>query len=151
MAKQDDYARYTIRVPQETYSLIEKAAAEANRSVNAEIVSRLETSLTDMGQEISELSKKLQRRDEQLSIALMEQRKGRRQRNTLVIELENCRKLLDGGAVKRIAELEAQLMARSEHVDQLYEQANTVAGLHQSIAQLREDIELIKAAVLRKE
>lgn len=45
MAKQDNYVRYTIRVPQETYSQLEKAAAGANRSANAEIVSRLERSV----------------------------------------------------------------------------------------------------------
>jgi len=41
MAKQDDYARYTIRIPQEVYSALEQAATAANRSVNAEIVERL--------------------------------------------------------------------------------------------------------------
>jgi hypothetical protein len=45
MAKQDNYVRYTIRVPQETYSQLEKAAAGANRSANAEIVGRLEQSV----------------------------------------------------------------------------------------------------------
>ncbi|TDX77743.1 Arc-like DNA binding dprotein [Neorhizobium sp. R1-B] len=41
MAKQDDYARYTIRIPKDVYSALEEAASAANRSVNAEIVERL--------------------------------------------------------------------------------------------------------------
>jgi hypothetical protein len=45
MAKQDDYVRYTIRVPKEPYAAIEKAAMEAGRSMNAEIVQRLSDSL----------------------------------------------------------------------------------------------------------
>ena len=40
MAKQDDYVRYTIRVPEPLYRRLQKAAGEA--SVNAEIVRRLE-------------------------------------------------------------------------------------------------------------
>lgn len=45
MATQDDYSRYTIRVPQELYGIIEEAAKAANRSVNAEIIQRLEGSV----------------------------------------------------------------------------------------------------------
>lgn len=41
MAKQDDYIRYTIRVPQETYNLVTSAAEESGRSINGEIVARL--------------------------------------------------------------------------------------------------------------
>lgn len=39
MAKQDDYVRYTIRVPSELYFKIQESAGE--KSINAEIVSRL--------------------------------------------------------------------------------------------------------------
>lgn len=43
MAKQDDYVRYTIRVPAGLYERLQKAAGE--KSINAEIVARLEASL----------------------------------------------------------------------------------------------------------
>ncbi|MAN78381.1 MAG: hypothetical protein CML24_14640 [Rhizobiales bacterium] len=42
MAKQDDYARYTIRVPQDLYARLQRAAGE--KSINAEITERLEQS-----------------------------------------------------------------------------------------------------------
>lgn len=42
MAKQDDYARYTIRVPADLYSRIGTAAGP--KSINAEIIARLEAS-----------------------------------------------------------------------------------------------------------
>lgn len=42
MAKQDDYVRYTIRVPANLYAQIQAAAGE--KSVNAEIAARLEGS-----------------------------------------------------------------------------------------------------------
>lgn len=41
MAKQEDYVRYTIRVPKELYAAIERSAAEANRSINAEVIENL--------------------------------------------------------------------------------------------------------------
>jgi len=44
MAKQDDYVRYTIRVPAELYERLQSAAGA--KSVNAEIVARLEKSFT---------------------------------------------------------------------------------------------------------
>lgn len=43
MAKQDDYVRYTIRVPSDLYRRLQEAAGE--KSVNAEIVQRLWLSL----------------------------------------------------------------------------------------------------------
>ncbi|MGX5708273.1 Arc family DNA-binding protein [Brucella lupini] len=45
MAKQDDYMRYTIRVPSGVYQHIQDAAESAGRSVNAEIIERLENSI----------------------------------------------------------------------------------------------------------
>lgn len=39
MAKQDDYVRYTVRIPQPLYEQVQEAAGE--KSVNAEIVERL--------------------------------------------------------------------------------------------------------------
>jgi len=42
MAKQDDYVRYTIRVPASLYQRVQAAAGD--RSVNAEIIARLECS-----------------------------------------------------------------------------------------------------------
>lgn len=44
MAKQDDYVRYTIRVPASLYARVQDAAGE--KSVNAEIVARLEDSFS---------------------------------------------------------------------------------------------------------
>ncbi|WP_421590932.1 Arc family DNA-binding protein [Shinella sp. M27] len=44
MAKQDDFARYTIRIPADLYSAIEKTAEEQNRSLNSEITARLNLS-----------------------------------------------------------------------------------------------------------
>lgn len=45
MAKQDDYARYTVRLPAELYKRVQ-AHAEANeRSANAEIISLLDVAL----------------------------------------------------------------------------------------------------------
>ncbi|PDT46969.1 Arc family DNA-binding protein [Sinorhizobium fredii] len=46
MAKQDNFVRYTIRVPAEIYDRVLAAAESSGRSVNAEIVQRLEASLT---------------------------------------------------------------------------------------------------------
>lgn len=45
MAKQDDYVRYTIRVPARLYAQIEDAAGE--KSVNAEINARLQGSFEE--------------------------------------------------------------------------------------------------------
>lgn len=42
MAKQDDYVRYTIRVPADLYERVRAAAGD--KSVNAEIIARLEAS-----------------------------------------------------------------------------------------------------------
>lgn len=42
MAKQDDYTRYTIRVPADLYQRVQDAADREGRSVNAEIVATLE-------------------------------------------------------------------------------------------------------------
>lgn len=47
MAKQDDYVRYTIRVPREIYADIEQRANTEQRSVNAEIIQRLSDSIDD--------------------------------------------------------------------------------------------------------
>lgn len=47
MAKQDDYVRYTIRVPREIYADIEDHANAASRSVNAEIIQRLGDSIAN--------------------------------------------------------------------------------------------------------
>ena len=47
MAKQDDYVRYTIRVPREIYADIEEHANAASRSVNAEIIQRLGDSIAN--------------------------------------------------------------------------------------------------------
>lgn len=44
MAKQDEYARYTIRIPAELYERLKASAG--NKSVNAEIIARLEDSFT---------------------------------------------------------------------------------------------------------
>ncbi|MGO7370086.1 Arc family DNA-binding protein [Rhizobium ruizarguesonis] len=49
MAKQDDYVRYTIRVPREVYAPLEQAADTSGRSMNAEIVRRLTWSLETAG------------------------------------------------------------------------------------------------------
>ncbi|NTB84103.1 Arc family DNA-binding protein [Agrobacterium tumefaciens] len=45
MAKQDDYSRYTIRVPQKVYQALESAAYASGRSINAEIIDRLQWTL----------------------------------------------------------------------------------------------------------
>ena len=47
MAKQDSYTRYTIRVPSELYARIQSMADSAGRSMNAEIVNRLERSIAE--------------------------------------------------------------------------------------------------------
>ncbi|ACM35621.1 MULTISPECIES: Arc family DNA-binding protein [Rhizobium/Agrobacterium group] len=41
MAKQDDYVRYTIRIPRWIYTLVENSAGEHTRSINAEIIENL--------------------------------------------------------------------------------------------------------------
>lgn len=43
MAKQDDYSRYTIRVPAALYKQLQDAAGD--KSLNAEIIERLERSM----------------------------------------------------------------------------------------------------------
>lgn len=47
MAKQDDFARYTIRIPASLYAKIEAAAEAAERSINAEIMQRLELAMSE--------------------------------------------------------------------------------------------------------
>ncbi|MDK8874413.1 Arc family DNA-binding protein [Paracoccus sp. SSJ] len=45
MAKQDDWARITLRLPRELHEKLNIALDETNRSMNAEIVARLTESL----------------------------------------------------------------------------------------------------------
>lgn len=47
MAKQDEFTRYTIRIPQPLYKAIEEAASSAGRSVNAEVTQRLEFAMSE--------------------------------------------------------------------------------------------------------
>lgn len=47
MAKQDDYARITLRMPAALHARINDAREKANRSMNAEIIERLERSFDD--------------------------------------------------------------------------------------------------------
>lgn len=54
MAKQDDYTRYTIRIPTPLYERVKAAAGE--KSVNAEIVATLEEKYpSPVGDQISEV------------------------------------------------------------------------------------------------
>lgn len=54
MAKQDDYTRYTVRIPTPLYERIKDAAGEA--SVNAEIVATLEKAYPPKTIDVRELS-----------------------------------------------------------------------------------------------
>jgi translation elongation factor EF-G len=63
MAKQDDYVRYTIRVPRHVYSAIEAAADVANRSANAEIVERLTSAVDSSRPERSQLETRIAEQD----------------------------------------------------------------------------------------
>lgn len=45
MAKQDDYARYTVRLPADLYARIQALATLHERSVNSEIISMLQLAL----------------------------------------------------------------------------------------------------------
>lgn len=47
MAKQDDYARITLRIPAALHERINDACEKAKRSMNAEIIERLEKSFDD--------------------------------------------------------------------------------------------------------
>lgn len=69
MAKQDDYARYTVRIPQNLYAEIERAAEAANRSVNAEIVERLAYSVSTPAERVSEMENALEAMEGQLVVA----------------------------------------------------------------------------------
>lgn len=51
MARQADYVRYTIRVPAGLYERIQEAAGD--KSVNAEIIERLEASFNNLKQELA--------------------------------------------------------------------------------------------------
>jgi hypothetical protein len=72
MAKQDDFIRYTIRVPADLYRLVEMAAFEANRSNNAEIIARLEASFAHSSAGVSEADAALVQRIERLEEAVRE-------------------------------------------------------------------------------
>lgn len=50
MAKQDDYIRYTIRVPANIYQRVREAADEHERSINAEIISLIGSGLDELDQ-----------------------------------------------------------------------------------------------------
>lgn len=63
MAKQDDYTRYTIRVPREAYAHLETAAREAGRSINAEIVDRLTYAIEHPRSEFRAMSIQIQEYD----------------------------------------------------------------------------------------
>jgi hypothetical protein len=43
MAKQDDWVRLTVRMPPELYARLQQAVAEGPNSMNAEVVTRLES------------------------------------------------------------------------------------------------------------
>lgn len=73
MAKQEDFVRYTVRVPQELYAKLQASAGA--RSVNAEIVERLarsfelddeiqglQSSLAEMREELDSLSRDTDKR-----------------------------------------------------------------------------------------
>lgn len=74
MAKQDDYIRYTIRVPADLYKSIELAAYENNRSNNAEIIARLEASFNQdyeaLSKETAAMIKRIERLEETVGKAL---------------------------------------------------------------------------------
>lgn len=73
MAKQDDYTRYTIRIPTPLYDRVKEAAGE--KSVNAEIVATLEekypTDIFDFGTLIAETSLKLNATDDPEKMRLL--------------------------------------------------------------------------------
>ncbi|SIR06488.1 Arc-like DNA binding domain-containing protein [Rhizobium sp. RU35A] len=71
MAKQDDYSRYTIRVPRDVYAAIENSAEAANRSVNAEITARLEFSIANPPSTVEGLRRRIEALESE--IGLMEQ------------------------------------------------------------------------------
>lgn len=60
MAKQDDYVRYTIRVPREVFEPIEAAAHASGRSANSEIVERLKFSIRHSADDFSNLQEKIE-------------------------------------------------------------------------------------------
>lgn len=54
MAKQDDYVRYTVRLPAELYERIKRAAGD--KSVNAEIIATLEEAYPPMTMDVELLA-----------------------------------------------------------------------------------------------
>lgn len=69
MAKQDDYSRYTIRVPQHLYAALDEAASASNRSINAEIVERLAFAVEHPPEHWEKLSRAVQALDSELDQA----------------------------------------------------------------------------------
>lgn len=69
MAKQDDYTRYTIRVPQHLYAALDQAASASNRSINAEIVERLAFAVEHPPEHWEKLASAVQALDSELDEA----------------------------------------------------------------------------------
>lgn len=68
MAKQDDYVRYTIRVPKEVFGPLEDAAHDANRSANAEIIERLAFSIANPPKMIEKLKRDFNALDDEINV-----------------------------------------------------------------------------------
>lgn len=68
MAKQDDYVRYTIRVPKEIFEPLEKAAHESNRSANAEIIARLAYTVANPPEAVEALKRQSDALDDEINL-----------------------------------------------------------------------------------
>jgi hypothetical protein len=87
MAKQDDYARYTIRVPADLYQRLQEAAGEA--SINAEIIRRLELSF-QLDQQLPLADKAL----DSLETGLAEQRELHKMARALIDQVKDLRLII---------------------------------------------------------
>ena len=68
MAKQDDYTRYTIRVPKQIFEPIEAAAHAAGRSVNSEVIARLNDSIKLPASLFEKLAAELKASEEEVDV-----------------------------------------------------------------------------------
>lgn len=78
MATQDDYQRITVRIPPELHAQLTDAARDTSKSVNAEIVGRLEASFQPMAiarrEETEELIDKAIDKAAEVMMRVMEKR-----------------------------------------------------------------------------
>lgn len=108
MAKQDDYSRYTIRVPAELYERLQVAAGD--RSLNAEIIERLQKSFDNRSSMIDMVAQETVKQ-----IAAADKALPRRVRENFLTAYEEARNE-ELSAIKKVRRAASDVYAELEHI-----------------------------------